>query len=267
MMPKFTSFVLSIAIAVMAVAAASIPRDATLSTCGQAVEGLLSSGDPGIQCLAPAGLTSFLSLSSRNASVADVKGAVDGWLTDFCGVGSCRCVHNPVIGLGFRATRELADWVLVTGSADTLTHIGNNITAGCGDVGDFNTTNFEALRGLLCLKDTTANSFCTTESLLSNGTVSTFAPPEDLMLGLLLASSTLGATCNECTKAQYQQGLKTGDSDTEVLTEICGANFTATLNSTAVGIEEVTTPKNGARALAPTVTLLIITLSGLFVSL
>ncbi|KAJ7160497.1 hypothetical protein B0H12DRAFT_1246973 [Mycena haematopus] len=126
-MSKFTSFVLSIAIAVAAVAAASIPRDATLSTCGQAVEGLLSSGDPGIQCLAPAGLTSFLSLSSRNASVADVKGAVDGWLTDFCGVGSC--------------------------SADTLTHIGNNITAGCSDVGDFNTTNFEALRGLLCLKE------------------------------------------------------------------------------------------------------------------
>ncbi|KAJ7686904.1 hypothetical protein B0H17DRAFT_1136574 [Mycena rosella] len=113
----------------------------------------------------------------------------------------------------------------------------------------------------MCLKDTVANKFCVTESIQPVNTTDG-SSPEDTILGLFLSASFLGTTCTECTKAQYQLQVKTGNSNFQPLTNICGANFTATLNSTVVGVTQAAVnsdfkAKNGAGKLAPTASLLL----------
>ncbi|KAJ7919574.1 hypothetical protein B0H13DRAFT_1988350 [Mycena leptocephala] len=240
-MMNFVFFTLTAAAALTAVSAASIPRD---DSCGSSLESLVTSSDPGLNCLAPTALKDVFALGTKkNASVDDVKNTVSTWLTDFCGVGTC--------------------------SADTVNKISTSVNASCS-VDTFNTTDFAGLRESLCLKDTVANTFCTVESL-SQGSTDTnstdTASPGEVMLAIFLASSTLFSPCNECAKAQYQLGVKAGNTDFQVLNDRCGANFTATLNSTVVGVAQtaVTTEfKNAAGPLAPTAGMLLIAMSGLF---
>ncbi|KAJ7664211.1 hypothetical protein B0H17DRAFT_1211385 [Mycena rosella] len=235
---KFGFFGLTAAAGLTAVVAVSIPR-AELTACSSAINSLLSSPDPEFQCIAPGSLNDIISVGSTNTS-ADVFGsAVDAWLTRACGVGAC--------------------------SSDTLSHISGNLTA-CGADPSFNVTEYSAFRELVCLKDTVANKFCVTESFTQIGAANfTAATPEETIFVLVLGLTPFGATCNECTKAQYQLAVKAGNSDFQPLTQICGANFTATLNTTAVGITQAAVnsefkanSKNGARALSPTASLLLL---------
>ncbi|KAJ7686918.1 hypothetical protein B0H17DRAFT_702669 [Mycena rosella] len=157
--------------------------------------------------------------------------------TQMCGAGSC--------------------------SADTISHISGNVTAGCGADEAFNVTDYSALRDMMCLKDTVANKFCVTESVKPDNTTGiNGSSPEDTILGLFLSASFLGATCTECTKAQYQLQVKFGSSNFQPINDICGANFTANLNSTVVGVTQAAVnsdfkAKNGAGKLAPTASLLL----------
>ncbi|KAJ6555673.1 hypothetical protein DFH09DRAFT_1084844 [Mycena vulgaris] len=202
-----------------------------------AVESLLSSSDPGLQCLAPSALNNFLSLRNTPNVTADVvKNTVDQWATAFCGVGSC--------------------------SSDTISRIVSNVTAACGSVGD--ASKIDASTSL----PTTANKFCISESIKPAGISG--AAPELMLLGLILASGDTGATCNDCTKARYQLKVQAGDSSTDTISGICGADFTATLNSTVAGVSqvavggEVKSTKNGAGTLALPAGLLLVAVSGLF---
>ncbi|KAJ7119173.1 hypothetical protein C8R44DRAFT_982819 [Mycena epipterygia] len=244
MMMKFAFFGLTAAAALTAVAAASIPR-AELSACGSAINSILSSLDPGFNCIAPGALNDIIALTNKNASFDVVTSTVDHWLTEMCGAGSC--------------------------SNDTLSQISGNVSTPCGaDL--LNATDYSFLRETMCLKDSTANKFCVTEAITPEGAADiSGSSPELTILGLFLSSSALGATCNECTKAQYQLSVKAGSSNFQPINDICGANFTATLNSTAVGITQAAVnsdfkvkSKNGAGTLAPTTGLFLLAASGFF---
>ncbi|KAJ6464733.1 hypothetical protein C8R47DRAFT_67297 [Mycena vitilis] len=239
-MMTFAAFALTVAAALTAVNAARIPRT-ELSACSTAIQNVLGSSDAAFSCVAPGALLDFALLSIKNAnfSLADIGNAADNWLTQFCAVGSC--------------------------SQDTLNNIASNLTAGCGDIGINNATNFGLIRDTMCLKDTVTSKFCTVEAFSVNGTQSQAAEPSEMLLGLLLSASPLAATCNECTKAQYQLAVKAGDSNFQPLQDICGANFTATLNSTVVGVTSVAVagdfasvaPHSGAGLLGPPAGLLL----------
>ncbi|KAJ7244404.1 hypothetical protein B0H12DRAFT_1129430 [Mycena haematopus] len=243
-MAKLASFILIAAAALTPVIAAHIPRTAQ-SSCASVLENILSSSNPGFSCLAPNAFADIIDLGTQNASVASFGSAIDKWLTEFCAAGPC--------------------------SADTLDQI-SNLTAGCSD---FDGTAFAAAfpesRELLCLKDTTANTFCATEALMSGvnetataNTNTTGATPEDVLLGLVLASSGFG-TCTQCTKAQYQVSVKFGQTDSSGFEDDCGADFSAQLNSTAVGIEQTAVTsesKNGAGAVTPTNLLILLAVFG-----
>ncbi|KAJ7137066.1 hypothetical protein C8R44DRAFT_768416 [Mycena epipterygia] len=249
MMMKFSFFVLTAAAALTAVAAASIRRDNS-SSCGSALASLVTSSDPAFKCLAPNALKDVFDLGTKNSSFAEVEStlALNTWLTDFCGVGTC--------------------------SSDTIGKISAAVNTTCG-VDAFNTTDFAELRDSLCLKDTATNTFCTVETLQSGNNTdtdtnanntNTTADPGEILLTIFLASSTLFTPCNECAKAQYQLAVKQGSTDTGTL-DHCGANFTANLNSTVVGVQQVGVTsefKNAAGALAPTAGLLLLAMSGFF---
>ncbi|KAF8192318.1 hypothetical protein K438DRAFT_1829991 [Mycena galopus ATCC 62051] len=152
----------------------------------------------------------------------------------------------------------------------TLTQITTDVGSACSIDGEFNTTDFGDLRTLFCLKDSTANSFCLTETFAQSGvnsSSSTASPAEMVFLLLLVAS---GPTCNECTKAKYQLAVASGNTDFTFINETCGADFTATLNDTVVGVTQTaltSTFKNGAGALVPTASLLVLAVVGLLVLL
>ncbi|KAF7377949.1 hypothetical protein MSAN_00218800 [Mycena sanguinolenta] len=251
-MSKSASFILLAAAALTAVTAASIPR-ADSGTCAS-FESLLSSSDPQFSCLAPVGkLTSVV--SSANATLTSAQSALNNWLTEFCAVPSC--------------------------STDTLDQVAN-LTSTCSS---FNGTQFAQqypeARELFCLRDTTNNTFCTTEALSpdnfssDNSTDTTDdtsdTNPEDVLFVLALASSGLG-TCSECTKAQYQVGVKFGQPDASAFLSQCGADFVASLNSTAQGIEQTAvtsttsstaaTSKNGASSLGRATLLVLLEVAG-----
>ncbi|KAJ6566582.1 hypothetical protein B0H19DRAFT_1257784 [Mycena capillaripes] len=245
---KFAFFTATAAAALAAVAAASIPRDdsSSFSSCGTTIESLVSSSNPAFNCLAPVQLKDVLALGNKNSSVAESTSTVNTWLTAFCGVGSC--------------------------TADTISQLSNSVNSTCG-TGDFNVTDFVAIRETLCLKDTTANTFCTTEGFTQGSTVTNTSDPGSgaigVLFGILAASSDNFAPCNECAKARYQLRVKAGGStDFQILNQSCGANFTATLNSTVVGVSQEAVAgdfkSNGAVVFAPTAGLLLLVISGFF---
>ncbi|KAJ7702155.1 hypothetical protein B0H14DRAFT_2648127 [Mycena olivaceomarginata] len=246
MVKNFSFFVLTAAAALTAVAAASIRRNNS-SSCGSAFESVVTSSDPAFKCLAPSALKDVFALGTKNSSAAEVESTLNTWLIDFCGVGTC--------------------------SSDTIGKISAAVNTTCGD----DARGFVELRELLCLKDTVTNTFCTVETFQSrndtdtdttaNNTTTT-ADPGDILLTIFLASSTLFTPCNECAKAQYQFAVKLGSTDIGTL-DRCGANFTANLNSTVVGVKQVGitsefTNAASARALAPTAGLLLLAMSGFF---
>ncbi|KAJ7327509.1 hypothetical protein DFH08DRAFT_967938 [Mycena albidolilacea] len=236
---KFAFFTVTAAAALTAVAAASIPRD---DSCGTAIENLASSSNPGFNCLAPTQFKDVLALGSKNSSLAEFKSTMDTWLTAFCGVGSC--------------------------SADTVSQISSGVNATCS-VEAFNVTDFDNLREVLCLKDTTTNTFCTTEGFgqgeNATDTSDATSGPAGIMVGILLVSSDGFSPCNECAKARYQLRAKSGDTDFQTLNSSCGANFTG---DTVVGVTQVAVAgefkNNGAGVLTPTASLLLLAISGLF---
>ncbi|KAJ7884942.1 hypothetical protein B0H13DRAFT_1889777 [Mycena leptocephala] len=231
-----------------AAAATAVPTASNFSSCDQAIESVLSSPDPGLKCLAPGSLNDLISLGAKNTSSADFNSSLDHWLTDFCAVGVC--------------------------SSDVLNEVTANITAGCADVFNstifaFNPTNFSLNRDTLCLKDTVANTFCITEFFGANESVTDDQAVMlgGLSLGLDFISSGFLTSCDECGKAQYQLRVKNGNSDFSSLTTFCGANYTATLNSTPVGITQTAVDsefKNGARVLDPTAGIVLLVVSAFY---
>ncbi|KAJ7318565.1 hypothetical protein DFH08DRAFT_971305 [Mycena albidolilacea] len=235
-MKNFGFFVLTAAAALTAVAAASIPRNNS-SSCGSAFESVVTSSDPAFKCLAPSALKDVFALGTKNSSAVEVESTLNTWLTDFCGAGTC--------------------------SSDTIGKISAAVNTTCGD---------QRLQ-----QSTVTNTFCTVETFQSRNDTDTDAAanntttttdPGDILFTIFLASSTLFTPCNECAKAQYQFAMKLGSTDIGTL-DRCGADFTANLNSTVVGVKQVGITsefKNaaGAPALAPTAGLLLLAMSGFF---
>ncbi|KAJ7865009.1 hypothetical protein B0H14DRAFT_3601300 [Mycena olivaceomarginata] len=217
------------------------------STCSPVITDILTSTSTEFDCLSPVALNDFATLGSKNASLADVKGAVETWLTEFCSVGAC--------------------------SADTLNDIAAKVGAGCsatGDPGAFNSSDFALVREVMCLKEcTAANAFCTTESITATNFETNGASPAEMLFGLIIASSVVTTPCTECTKARYQAGVKVGIADFQQYTD-CGANFTVALNSSVVGVAQTAVAadfkvkyKNSADALTPG-GLVLLAVTGLF---
>jgi hypothetical protein len=170
-------------------------------------------------------------------------------------------------------------------SDPTLDIISGNLTAGCngtdsilGATGAI-PSNFTAdlkvyypvVRDLMCLKNTGLNNkFCMTELLQQSGVDSFNAAAVDpllIIIGLVFDSFNLD--CNECTKAATQILQKASGIpfDTDGVTDVCGANFTATLNNTPVGITQTAVDTefgNGVGALAPTTALILFTVGVFF---
>ncbi|KAJ7815642.1 hypothetical protein B0H14DRAFT_3745521 [Mycena olivaceomarginata] len=242
MMIKFsTVFGFAAAAGLAAAAAVNTPRTA-LFACASAIDGILSSPDPGINCLAPGALNAIVQTGSQNLSVEVVGGQIDHWLTQI---------------------------------APILEGIANNISAGCGS--SFSNTplppalslittfknDYPVIREMMCLQNTAANDkFCMTE-LLTQANLGSFklaADKPEVLAQLLTASFNLD--CNECTKAAWTLAKTIAPSfGTTPVDAVCGANFTATLNTTAKGVtqlavqKEFSTSKNGVAALAiPTFT-------------
>ncbi|KAJ6461065.1 hypothetical protein C8R45DRAFT_1179828 [Mycena sanguinolenta] len=240
-MAKLTSFILLAAL--RAVTAAYIPRDD--QECAS-FENLLSSSNPQFSCLAPFGKLSDLGSTNASASVTSTASVLNNWFTEFCAIPAC--------------------------STDTPSQVVS-ITSGCSD---FNGTQFAEqypeFRELFCLKDTTNNTFCTTETLSSGNTTDTTddtssapANPEDALA--ILAFGSYGFGCTECTKAQYQAGVKFGLTDTSGFSSQCSADFVASLNSTVVGIKQTAVTsqsgfKNGASSITPTSVLILLAVPG-----
>ncbi|KAJ7122364.1 hypothetical protein C8R44DRAFT_876662 [Mycena epipterygia] len=247
-MIKFAFFGLTAAAALTAVVAVSI---SSRVTCGNTINTILFSPDPGFNCLAPAALNNVISLTITNASFDELTGAVDHWLTEMCRVGSCR--HVP-------------------SSNDTINEILGNATAGGCGPSMLGAADYLFIRETMCLQDTIANKFCTTESITLEGPLKVNATSSDVVLLYLIGSPAINVACNDCTRAQYQLGMTPKAAgpvvDIQTINTTCGADFTATLNDTAVGITQAAVnsefKSNGAGILAPTTCLLILVVSGFF---
>ncbi|KAJ6552674.1 hypothetical protein DFH09DRAFT_1319117 [Mycena vulgaris] len=100
----------------------------------------------------------------------------------------------------------------------------------------FNVTDFATIREVLCLKDTTANAFCTTEGFMQSANATDMADaasgPVGVMLGILLFSA---------------DGL-----------------FPLKRMSKGTPLDLENFKSNGAGAFAPTASLLLLAISGLF---
>ncbi|KAJ7886925.1 hypothetical protein B0H13DRAFT_2342662 [Mycena leptocephala] len=76
-----------------------------------------------------------------------------------------------------------------------------------------------------------------TELLADNRTVDLYNADPAAMVGKLVDLALNNLDCNECTKAAYSIAKTIQPSlGTDNITLACGANFTATLNTPAVGI-------------------------------
>lgn len=69
------------------------------SACATALDNIISSAEPGINCIAPGALNEVFSQARQNASLEVISGAIDAWLTEMCGVGFCRFVPTDIIEL------------------------------------------------------------------------------------------------------------------------------------------------------------------------
>jgi len=257
MMMKVSAFFgLAAAAGLTAVAGASVPRASPdPSTCASKLSQVLTDPKlPSLQCLAPEALNNVVTQAAQNASSAVVIGAIDTWLAGMCGVGFCRpdMVEADEFATG-----------TCSGIADVYGGIADNVTAAIK-------LYYPAVREMMCLKNSAANNtFCMTQYLAQAGSTVSLnaANPLDIIKGLISASFNMG--CNECTKAAAQIVTKIAPFNDSSLTASCGSDFTATLNSTPVGITQSAVDvefgtKNGAAALAPTTALLLFTISVLF---
>ncbi|KAJ7114251.1 hypothetical protein C8R44DRAFT_881119 [Mycena epipterygia] len=180
-------------------------------------------------CLRTGPLTEIVKSATTHERLAPVARVdeIEGWLEFMCEMGFC--------------------------SPQTLESIASTIEAGCGsDLSGLPgitlpqglsmvtalKQNYPIVRDLLCLRNTAqGNKFCMTELIVDNRTQDLYNADPTAMVGKLVGRALNNLDCNECTKAAYgiaksiQPNLGTGDIDVA-----CGANFTATLNTTAVGI-------------------------------
>ncbi|KAJ7935836.1 hypothetical protein B0H13DRAFT_1853949 [Mycena leptocephala] len=256
MMMKFSAFFGLTAAAGLAAATVNVPREASPS-CVSAINTILSSPEPGINCLAPGALNTIISEASKNATVEVLAGAIDHWLDEMCAVGFC--------------------------SPETLEHVAANITAGCGTTFDGIAlpsaiglvtalkVDYPVIRDMMCLKNSNANKqYCMTE-LLSQSKVSLFDMTDPVVVVEELIFSAFNGDCNDCTRAAFglSNALIPGLDGNALLTSMCGANFTASLSTTPpVGIIHSAVTfgfKNGARALAlPAMATFVLSASVLF---
>jgi hypothetical protein len=186
------------------------------SKCQTAFQNILSSTDA--QCLNPSALIS-IALQSSNSSIID---PINTWLVGLCSQPAC--------------------------NNDTLAAVTTNITTGCSaelSAIGFQTSDTSSLisvvqevypvaRQIVCLKDTSANELCITESLTgiqnSFGTLS-LSGIRTFGQDIVSSSTTIptNVTCSSCTKATYNILEKNfpqyANAATSNLTTECGSSF------------------------------------------
>ncbi|KAJ7450508.1 hypothetical protein B0H11DRAFT_2077231 [Mycena galericulata] len=247
------------------VSSAAVPKPSVTpgeSSCSLAVDNILSSPDPGIGCIAPAGLAGIYAQTQQNASLLVLTTAIDNWLTSMCSVGYC--------------------------SDATLDHIAANVSAGCGSSFDVtplpNATALDStlrlayfdVREMMCLQNTSNhNIFCVTE-LLNAANIEAFdlSAPQKVIEQLVFAAFSL--ECNECTKVAFKlyQNTIPGVNGTALLESKCGAAFTSSIATDPgeASINETATLKqfnvNGVIPFGvPTTSALLLTAVALFFTL
>ncbi|KAJ6512386.1 hypothetical protein DFH09DRAFT_1099973 [Mycena vulgaris] len=230
-MMKITFLGLTAAAGLTAVAAASMPRADLSIFCPHR--------KLGINCIAPGAFNDVLSQVAKNASLDVVVASINNWLTGMCSVG-------------FYVHPSVAAAQLIQSHGVQPPDIGacrNELFGGLG-----------------------ANTkFCMTELLTKDSAITQLSLADPTVLLQDFTFGVFNLDCDECTKATFQllATLSGGKSSTALITAVCGANFTATLNTTApVGITHSAVNVelgNGAAVLAPTAALLI--LVGLFFTL
>jgi len=230
------------------------------SSCVTTATNLLSDAEsrlPSLGCIAPSALMNIITQTTQNASAGVVIGAIDTWLTEMCGVGSCS--NDSVGDVQFQAGT-------CSGFAEGDGGILPSDTAAI-------VSYYPAVREMMCLKNSAFNnSFCMTHFLAqANSTVSLNAPnPFILFNQLIEASFNMG--CNDCTKAATQIAAKIAPVNDSSIAASCGADFAASLYSPHVGITQTAVDSvfevkktNGVAALAPTTqAVLLFTIFGFF---
>ncbi|KAJ7171398.1 hypothetical protein C8R46DRAFT_1262841 [Mycena filopes] len=250
-----TLFVLT---AAAGLTAAAPTNTTTPASCAAAIDSILTSTQPGINCIAPAALSQLVRTAAGASDADAIRNQMDIWLDKMCGVGFC--------------------------SNSTLEYIAGTISAGCtSGLGSLPIpaplalvstlkTDYPVVRQMMCLKNTQAqNEYCMSELLGAQAKLGNFASASADTAVSALIGQAFNLDCNECTKAAFSLG-KTLDPTLGVaaLNNVCGANFTATLSTAApVGIlhTEVKTQFNGAAALSVHTVGYLLAASVLFVML
>jgi len=251
-----------VVLTVIATASAASVSRRDEASCSAAINNTLYSTAPGMFCLRTGALRAIVKSATTHQRVAPSfrVDQITGWLEFMCETGFC--------------------------SPQTLESIASTIEAGCGSdlsglpgitppqglsVVAALKQNYPIVRDLLCLRNTAqGNKFCMTELIADNRTQDLYNADPAAMVGKLMDLALNNLDCNECTKAAYgitksiKPNFGTGDIDAA-----CGANFTATLNTTAVGINHtalaVEFTSNGVMGLAmPSLSLLPLTMFFVF---
>ncbi|KAF7351819.1 hypothetical protein MVEN_01143000 [Mycena venus] len=199
------------------------------ASCSAAINNTVFSPDPAMFCLRTGVLRQIVTTATTHENVAPVArlDEINGWLGFMCETGFC----SP------QTLESIASTVEAGCGSDLSGLPGITLSQGLSVVAALK-QNYPVVRDFLCLRNTArSNQFCMTELLADNRTQDLYNADPEAMVGKLVDLALNNLDCNECTKAAYsiaktiQPNLGTGNIDVA-----CGANFTATQNTPAVGI-------------------------------
>ncbi|KAJ7278489.1 hypothetical protein C8J57DRAFT_1577114 [Mycena rebaudengoi] len=205
-------------------------RDTTTTapTCLAAINSILTSTDPNLNCLNRRGLSNVFSQSIKNLPPSELITPVNQWLDGFCGSGFCRHVHILLLLIEFllkfyrrsNSTLEAVSRTLTDGCGPTISEITLGPAAA---VASTVVTGFPIVRKMMCLKNEATNKYCMTDNLqLNNRTLIT----DNAIAAEQLLFGAFNQGCTSCGKAAfglYNQHLEVDGK--RLFDSVCGVGF------------------------------------------
>jgi hypothetical protein len=175
------------------------------------------------ECYSPFFLGDVITQAASTNSSKFIESTND-WLVQMCGRGSC--------------------------NSQVIQTVAANVSAGCGsNIGDIALSSpasvlatvqlgYPIIRNMMCLQDTNFN-FCMSKNWTTAALQLTMVNDPVAVIEQLISKS-FNTDCNECTKAAFQLYNKAFPqiNGTGLITDVCGADFAATLNNPVVNIRQ-----------------------------
>jgi hypothetical protein len=218
------------------VAGASLASSQSISSACKTALGSITAS-PEAACLNPSALVSVVLVGNSS-----IVAPIDTWLTGLCALGSCSNSSLSAIVTNF-----------TTGCSSELSAIGFS-SSSTSDLISAVEEAYPVARQIACLKDTSANKLCVTETLTTIqsmfGAITISGIP-GIITNISSTTSLPGnITCTDCVKQAYNIVNKAyPDQSSDLATSLqseCGSNFTD--GSSPSGISEIA---SGSTATSP----------------